>query len=111
MGNYYAKARAQDIYAKLLCAKTPQTVYLIFEPGNKYDVNAIAVYDSTRMNMLGHLDRDSAARVTRMVHSALDELGMDTLTKTQYRLTATTKSVGSRVYVTLTGCERHTKEE
>jgi hypothetical protein len=105
VGNYYAKVRAQQVYDKMLTSKSSSTLYLVFEPGNKFDVNAIAVYDDTRMNMLGHLDRDSALKVTRQVHGALDGCGQEQLMKCSFRLRGASKPVGGRVYVTIQECE------
>ena len=83
---------------------------LVFEPGNKYDVNAIAVYDGSLM--LGHLDRGSAARVTALVHQVLDGAGVERLEKTNYQILATPKVVGDRVYATVIGCGcTHAKEK
>lgn len=105
MGNYYAKPRAQQIYNEMLGSRKSATVKLLFEPGNKYDVNAIAVYDDIGMNMLGHLDRASAAMVTNIVHDVLDLCKVPRLSKTDYRISAMAKTVGDRIYVKPAVCE------
>lgn len=103
MGNYYATARANQVYESILRApNTSRKLTLRFEPGNKFDVNAIEVYDEKVM--LGHLDRGTAAQVTTLVHKVLDDNALRRLDKTKYHLLANTKVVGSRVYVTIVGC-------
>lgn len=103
VGNYYASSTAQRRYNDIVRRPSvKQRLTLVFEPGNKFDVNAIAVYDDG--TMLGHLDRSSAARVTDLVHQTLDDLKIARLKKTQYNLIAETSVVGDRVYVTVIGC-------
>lgn len=105
VGNYYATGKAQDAYRRI--TRTPKEAHRLtmkFDPGNKFDVNAIGVYQGD--TMLGHLDRSSAARVTELVHTALDSAKMSRLSKTQYELLADTTTVGERVYVTIIGCSR-----
>lgn len=82
---------------------------LKFNPGNKYDVNAIEVYDGS--TMLGHLDRGTAIQIAALVHQVFDNESLSRLEKVKYHLLAKTSIVGDRVYATIIGCFRNNDTE
>ena len=105
VGNYYATHQAQQLHKNIVRhPAVKQRLTLVFEPGNKFDVNAVAVYSDK--TMLGHVDRSSAARIADLVHQTLGDEGVSRLEKVNYNLLAETKVVGDRVYATIIGCNR-----
>lgn len=69
VGNYYRSQIAQRIYQKL---KVGDLVYLVFDPKNKFDKNAVKVLthpkdDNGKSHHLGFVDRYNAGKMVEMV--------------------------------------------
>ena len=104
VGNYYMTAQAQTIYRRML-GTTPHSVLLRCEPGNRYDVNAIAVFNDDGKVQLGHVDRKNAAELTTIICEALKMYDFDAKDRDKVQIWGTTSKVGDRVYVTIDSCE------
>lgn len=62
----------QDASGRLGCW---QRLFLVRDVGNKYDANAVALHNGA--TRLGHVSRDQAGEVTKVLNAMAAELGSD----------------------------------